>query len=159
MAALDWRPLPVTVWPTRDMVEWKWDLRMRERQVSEEKVFRFIADHIDTIPQMEALLLLWESRPRPWTEEQLAARLYVDSKTVKSLLQHLGALRLVHLTGEGTEKGYRYETESGEMDHLIEAVAETYRVHLLSVSALIHSKASPGVRAFARAFKFTKERD
>ncbi|MBI4902860.1 MAG: hypothetical protein HY820_04445 [Acidobacteria bacterium] len=132
---------------------------MRERLVSEEKVFRFITDQIDTIPHMEALLLLWKSRPQAWTEEQVAARLYVDVKTVKRLLQDLAVRSLVHPTEEGPERTYRYESESVEMDRLIEAVAETYRVELLRVSALIHSKASPGIRAFASAFKFTREQD
>ena len=38
------------------------------------RVLQFLAERIDTVPQLEALLLLWESPQRQWTEEELAAR-------------------------------------------------------------------------------------
>jgi hypothetical protein len=130
----------------------------REVHSSEEEVYRFILNQIDSVPQMEALLLLWESRPREWTENEIAARLYVGIDVVRNIMQTLHRRRLVTLLGE-SEKRYWYEPKAGDGDRLVEAVAATYRRDLVRVSTFIHSKASSAVRDFADAFKFKKERD
>jgi hypothetical protein len=36
-------------------------------------------------------------------------------------------------------------------------IAATYRRHLIRIATLIHAKASPSVREFARAFESNKE--
>jgi len=41
--------------------------------------------------------------------------------------------------------------------NLMEEVDRTYRRELVRISRMIHSKASPAVREFARAFKFKKD--
>ena len=41
------------------------------------RVLQFLAGHIDSVPQLEALLLLWEDPQRLWSEEELAGRIYV----------------------------------------------------------------------------------
>jgi hypothetical protein len=40
---------------------------------------------------------------------------------------------------------------------LMEELDRTYKRELVRISRMIHSKASPAVREFARAFKFTKD--
>jgi len=40
---------------------------MPESDPTKEEVDRFILQYIDSVPQLEALLLAWESRPRQWT--------------------------------------------------------------------------------------------
>lgn len=132
---------------------------MGEPKISEERIFRFILDNVDSIPQMEALLLLWRSRPQSWSEEQLAARIYVDLKEVPGILGDLVKKQLIACAGTDSSRSYYYEIASEEMDQMMQAVAETYGRDLIRVSKLIHSKASSGIREFARAFKFTKERE
>ena len=132
---------------------------MGEPRISEEKIFRFILDYVDSIPQMEALLLLWRSRPQQWSEQQLAARIYVDLKEVPRILGDLVQRQLISVAGTGSASSYCYELPSEEMDQMMRAVAETYGRDLIRVSKLIHSKSSSGIQEFARAFKFTKERE
>ena len=52
-------------------------------------VLRFIAERIDTVPQLEALLLVWENQPRAWECEQIAARIYVRRGVCMDILQAL----------------------------------------------------------------------
>lgn len=131
---------------------------MSEATVSEEEVYRFILHQIDSVPQMEALLLLWESRPKQWPEDEIAKRLYVAPDLARNILQDL-VRRRVLAAGAQSPKRYRYESKSEALDHLVEAVVATYRSDLVRVSTFIHTKASSAVRDFAQAFKFTKERD
>lgn len=127
-------------------------------KVGEEDVYRFILNQIDSVPQMEALLLVWESRPKKWIERELAERLYIDIEVVRNIMQELVRRRLLAVDTQAARQ-YFYESKSGGLDDLIEAVAATYRRDLVRVSTFIHTKASSAVRDFAKAFKFTKERD
>jgi len=47
--------------------------------IGEEEVYRFILNQIDSVPQMEALVLVWESRPKKWEESEIVERLYVGT--------------------------------------------------------------------------------
>ena len=47
------------------------------------------------MPQLEALLLLWENPQRLWSEEELAARIYVGRPVAATILQALQRQQLV----------------------------------------------------------------
>jgi predicted ArsR family transcriptional regulator len=125
---------------------------------NEDDVFQFIFDNIDSVPHLEALLLLWNSRPAKWSPEDLAKRLYINRNAARDLLQDLSREEIIAPVPDAAEQFY-YRTKSPEMDRLIETVDKTYRKEIVRVSTLIHSKASSAVRDFARAFRFTKKRE
>lgn len=125
---------------------------------NETEIYQFIIDNIESVPHLEALLLLWNSRPQPWQVGNLATRLYISPEVVTSLLQDLERRRLVVHVSDPQE-GYLYQSDSPERDALIAAVDATYRRELVRISTIIHSKPSLSVREFARAFRFSKERD
>ena len=52
-------------------------------------VLRFIVERIDSVPHLEALLLLWGSGERRWNEAEVASRVYVPGDTARSVLQAL----------------------------------------------------------------------
>ena len=121
-------------------------------------VVRFIAERIDSVPHLEALLLLFDSAPKGWSAAEVAARIYISEEQGRALLQGLARQQLVALEAEGVQR-YRYDGAWDESGTTMRSVAETYRRHLVSVANLIHSKASPAVRDFARAFQFKKKPD
>lgn len=131
---------------------------MESGGIGEEEVYGFIADEIETVPHLEALLLLWSSRPERWPEEKLAARLFVPNNTARSIMQDLVRRRLIS-GASNAENEYWYEPDPDGKDPLIAALADVYRRQLVRVSTIIHSKAPSAVRDFARAFKFTKDRE
>lgn len=124
----------------------------------DDEVHRFLLNEVDSVPQMEALLLLWESRPRQWPETELAVRLYVTPDALRTILAPLIQRRLV-LSHSESAATYSYHSRSADTDRLMEAAASTYRHDLIRITTLIHSKASPALREFARAFRLKKERD
>jgi hypothetical protein len=131
---------------------------MDSETVSDEEVYRFILLQIDTVPQLEALLLLWRKRPQSFSEEELASQLFVDSTTAREIAKDLIRAELVGANGSAPQR-YCYESKSARMDALMDALASLYRRELVNISKLIHSKAPSVARDFARAFKFTKDRD
>jgi Mn-dependent DtxR family transcriptional regulator len=118
-----------------------------------EDVIRFIADYIDSVPQIEALILLGDNPARAWTGPELADRIYVSAALAVDILSHLERRKLVVVAATG---GFQFNT-AGPDATLFPKVAATYRRHLARVAGMIHSKASLGVLEFARAFRIKKE--
>jgi predicted ArsR family transcriptional regulator len=121
------------------------------------EVDRFILDHIDSVPHLEGLLLLWRQRADEWTVDDVARRLWIHPDFARSILQDLVRERLVVLLA-GEREQYKYGADPGN-DRLIQAVAYTYRDEMIRISTMIHAKPSSAVRAFARAFRFKKEQE
>jgi DNA-binding transcriptional regulator LsrR (DeoR family) len=117
-----------------------------------DNVLRFIADRIESVPHLEALLLLWQNQDRGWTRDEIATRVYVSGDTAEQLLQDLARQGMVKTDP------YRYATDWQEGIDLMPQLAATYSRQLVRVAQLIHSKASLGVREFARAFQLKKDR-
>jgi hypothetical protein len=118
-------------------------------------VAQFIVDKIDSVAQLEALLLLRNNPERQWSVRDLAARLYIEERPTAELLSRLSARGFIAAIGENPV--YRYQPNSSETRQILDKVAETYSKHLLPVTNLIHSKAKSRIQEFADAFKFRKD--
>ena len=116
------------------------------------QVDQFILEEIDSVPHLEALLLFWQRRPHRWSIEEIARSLYISLDATQAILQDLKHRGMV--TAE--DDCYSYDP-SFRYGSFMEEVDRTYRRELVRISRMIHSKASPAVREFARAFKFKKD--
>jgi hypothetical protein len=118
----------------------------------EPAVERFLLDSIDTVPHLEALLLLHQSPVTVWTVGDLAARIYVNDKQASGILEDLTRRALIVRLEQNPAK-YQYSARSAEQCVLLDKVAQTYRTQLVQLTRFIHSNASGSVRDFARAFR------
>jgi hypothetical protein len=121
-------------------------------------VYEFVWENIDSVPHLEALVLLWNSRPVGWTCDELASRLYIPPEKVIDLLRDLIRLQLV-AESLASPSRYSYFPQSEAQNEMMLRLDEAYRRELVRISTMIHSKTSPGVREFARAFRLKKEKD
>jgi hypothetical protein len=112
----------------------------------------FLARHIDSIAQLEALLLLRAAPDEVWDAPRTARRLYVGEQEATETLAYLAAHGLLaHEPG-----GYRFCPLTQELVDMASLLEEHYRRHLIPVTNLIHAK--PGrIRQFADAFKLKKD--
>lgn len=120
-------------------------------------VYEFILENIDSVPHLEALILLWNSRPVGWTREELASRLYVPMEDVARLLRDLARMQLVAESKSSPPK-FSYLPKSEEQNELLSSLDNAYRKDLVRISTMIHSKTSSSIREFARAFRFRQEK-
>lgn len=120
--------------------------------------YEFLLKNIDSVPHLEALILFWNSRPVRWTCEEMTSRLYVPFERVGDVLRDLVRLQLV-AESETTPPRFSYYSRSKEQDDMMRQVDEAYRRDLVRISTMLHEKASPAVRDFARAFRFKKEQE
>jgi hypothetical protein len=110
----------------------------------------FIVAYIDSIAQLEALLL----RANPdklWDAATTARRLYVGEREGQEILARLCAEKFVSFD----DQAYRY-APAADKAALIDRLAEAYASHLIPVTNVIHQK-SRRIREFADAFKFKRE--
>ena len=121
------------------------------------KVDSFIVDQIDSVPHLEALLLLWRSVPQHFSAAQIAEQLYVTQGQGAAIAEDLHRRGLI-ARDHSNAAGFFYDVHSEERNRLIEAVDAKYRRELIRISGIIHSKPSPSVRAFADAFRLRKDK-
>ncbi len=131
---------------------------MTQEELIRKAVDEFIAEYIDTVPHLEALLILWNSRPREWRACEIAKALYISEDTARALLQDLSRCGLVSQVSVPTET-YRCQLLSDEKDALLRSVDAIYRREVVRISNMIHAKAPSSIREFARAFRFVKEKE
>jgi len=121
-------------------------------------VYEYILEKIDSVPHLEAVILLWNSRPVGWTAEELASRLYVPTERSNEILQDLVRQQLVQQSAASPPR-FSYLPRSEEQNEWMFRVDTAYRREIVRISTMLQSKASPSVREFARAFRFKKDRD
>ena len=120
------------------------------------QVALFIIEQIDSVPHLEALLLLFNSRPKAWSIETMAKSLYVRSEVAARILDSLAQRNLIAVDSHRPGLFF-YASEDDYQNRLMEAVDAVYRKEVVRVSSLIHSKGS-AVRDFARAFRIKKDK-
>jgi hypothetical protein len=127
------------------------------RESLPERVSSFLHTHIDTVPQLETLLLLYTERAHDWAVDEVARRIYLQPPEVTSVLRHLQQHALVSSTMVDNETRFRYDG-TWDRENEMEEILAAYRRQLIEVTRLIHGKASGSVLDFARAFDLKGKR-
>lgn len=113
----------------------------------------FILRHIDSVAQLEALLLLRENPDEDWDVARTAKRLYASEPEVAEVLARLCADGLLSCDAEI----YRYDGQHVQQSAIVDRLAAVYARHLVPVTNMIHAKPRR-IREFAAAFRFRKDR-
>ncbi len=119
---------------------------------------KFILDTIDSVAEMEALLLLRANPETEWNAEGLAERLYISETQTADILSRLCTQGFFISVDKGTHLAYRYQPGSTELRQMVDRIADIYARHLVPVTNLIHSKAKSRVQEFADAFRLRKDK-
>lgn len=120
-------------------------------------VGQFILDRIDSIAQLEAVLLLRASPDNWWECKSVAERLYITEDNTQTVLESLCKRGLLLASDAKQRRGYRYRPETGELREMVDRLAYYYAKHLVPVSNLVHAKARTRLEGFAQAFKFSSK--
>ncbi len=119
-----------------------------------ESVKQLILERIDSVPELETILLLREHTEHSWTAVQAGQRIYVSPTVAAHILKSLAERGFLALT----ESGYSYSPETDELRKTVDDLANTYAKHLVAVTRMIHGKPSSSVRHFADAFILGKDK-
>jgi hypothetical protein len=121
-----------------------------------EEVHRFLHQHIDSVEQLEVLLLLWRTPERGWTSDEVATAVYSHPSSV--------IRRLARLLGQGLlrerEPGcYQYAPRTAELHQTVTRLDHVYRERRVAVITIIASKPIENVRAFSDAFRIRRKKE
>lgn len=114
----------------------------------------FIRSDIDSVGELEALLLLHRSKPARWQGAGLAQRLYIREPQAAAILQRLVARRLALPAGDGVT----FDGVDGATEARVQELARYYGTHLIQISNIIHAKAPSRIQQFADAFNFKRKK-
>jgi hypothetical protein len=123
------------------------------------EIVRFIHEYIDSVEQLEVLLLLRSSAPSAWTAEAVARDLRTAESSVTARLKTLHAQKLVEAATAESGTAYRYAPDGVGTDRLVGELASEYALRRVAVITLIFSKPNDAVRSFADAFRIRKDED
>ncbi|MGH7524306.1 MAG: hypothetical protein ACREK8_08375 [Gemmatimonadales bacterium] len=119
-----------------------------------EHVRSLIRRQIDSVAELEAILLLRKSPEREWSADQAGARLYVSPAVAAYVLAMLARKGFF----EEQEDCYRYAPVDPELRRDVDDLAQIYSIDLVSVTNLIHAKPGASVLEFARAFQLRRDK-
>jgi len=123
-----------------------------------DQVSLFIRNRIDSIEQLETLLLLRKHRDREWTPEDVSRALFTNPESAGLRLEDFHSHSLLALRAAGNKLYYRYSPKLPETDDTIAALADAYAKYPVRVIDMIFSKPLDKIRTFADAFRFRKEK-
>lgn len=114
----------------------------------------FVRRYIDSVEQVEVLLILRANQARSWSVDEISAILRSSPHSIGARLSGLTALGLA---GGNPNEGYRYAA-TGANDAAIEELEREYGERRFSVIEMIFTKPDPA-RSFADAFRIRAEDD
>lgn len=112
-------------------------------------VVRFIGDNIESVEQLEVLLLLRREAARSFSPGAVGRELRIAEGSAAGRLVDLHARGL--LQREAAEE-YRYRPESAALDDAVARLSAAYAERRVSIINLIFSKPTEKIRSFADAF-------
>lgn len=116
-----------------------------------------IHQHIDSVEQLEVLLLLHDHGDRDWSAEDVSQELRTNQESTAARLADLTARGLV---AEGaTRDVYRYAPRTHDINAAVAGLAREYSVRRVSVITLIFAKPLDRIRSFADAFRLRRDSD
>jgi hypothetical protein len=120
-----------------------------------EAVRELLRDRIESIAQLETLLLLYRTAPAVWNAEMVAAELRIQRNAAAEQLELLRNVGLIAAT-DPELSGYWFAMPDPELRKAVDALATCYADRRVTVIALVYSKPDRA-RVFADAFRLRKE--
>lgn len=123
-----------------------------------EDVRALIVELIDSVVQLEVLLLLHSDPDRAWSSDQLARELRIDARAAEQQLAILCSRGLLRCP-EQAPQSYQYAPRSPALHQAVGGLQRAYTDRRVTVIGMIYSKPTDALRSFADAFRIRKERD
>ena len=121
---------------------------------SDQEVETFIRSTFRSVWALELLILLRENQARALTHAEMVKRLRGSDLVVQQSVESLAAAGLVIPDSEGSA---RYNPASEQLERLTEVTEQIYARSPDAVRRMIVAAVTPGLAAFADAFKLRKD--
>jgi DNA-binding IclR family transcriptional regulator len=116
-----------------------------------------LADHIESVVQVEMLLLLHADPSRARSAQEIAQELRIDPAYAQTELANL-TVRGMLRPADQAAGAYQYGPGTAAMAAAVEGLAKAYLDRRVTVIGLVYSKPADQIRSFADAFRLRKEK-
>jgi hypothetical protein len=117
---------------------------------------QFIAQHIESLAQLETLLLMRQDPERQWDCAELSRLLYITPDMCGGLVSDLVQRGFVGRVA-GAEGRYQYQPANPDFDRLLGDLSAIYHDRRVAVITQIYSRPQKKVQTFADAFRLRRE--
>jgi hypothetical protein len=131
---------------------------MEQNSPIPDDIIRFILNSIESVPHLEAILLIYREPKKEWDAKMMAESLYISEKRAAGILADLLDSGFIAVRKYDIPL-YRYQPKSLEREKIINRLSIIYADNLIEVTNLIHSKISKQAKKFVDAFKWKNERE
>ena len=118
----------------------------------------FVNETVDSIEQLELLLMLIESSDRWWDAVTAASKLGVEPARAQRDLEHFATRNLLAVN-LANDVSYRFDPGSPSLAVRAEAVAAAHRSNARALFRLVSGRQKRAVRDFADAFRIRRHDD
>jgi predicted transcriptional regulator len=122
-----------------------------------DEIKNFLLANIESILQLEALLLLRRHQDQKLSCETIAERLYVSSSDASGALRKLVVRGLIMMEIKGESSVFQYNYANQAVIQAVDRVADVYSNYLIPVTNLIHNRPLKSLQEFSDAFKLREE--
>ena len=129
---------------------------MSEEAIPQE-VRSLIANHIDSVVQLEILLLLHASPGAEFSGADISTQLRIDAGWAEGQLAELCARGLLKCSDQ-TPRKYQFGPRDSRLVAATNELARAYSDRRVSIISLIFSKPVDKIQSFADAFRFRKDK-
>ena len=119
----------------------------------------FITEQIDSVLQLEVLLLLFAHRSRAFTIDDITSELKIDANWLSAQLARLCGVGILICMSQSNVSTYQYQPARRELDEIVQGLADAYAQRRVSVVSLIFNKPTDRLRHFADAFRIRKDKE
>lgn len=118
------------------------------------EVLDFIDECITSVEELEILLLLWSTRERSWTPDEVSQELRTSTMSAEKRLKALTDSGLLAIPETGR---YRFSPASPAREGSVGELAQAYRGFRVRVTERIYNKPN-NLKSFADAFVIRKDK-
>jgi hypothetical protein len=115
-------------------------------------VKRAVAALVDSLDNLQVVLLVYRGRQRSSTIEEVALAVGLSTTQARRELEKMRSAGLAELDGDG----YRYPSQPPAVDAEVALIAAAYGTHRIGLINHVASRALQRIRALADAFRLGK---
>lgn len=120
-------------------------------------VKKFVIQQIESVGQLEILLLLAQTHTREWTSRAVSQELRSNDAFVESHLNEFVARGLLMAEDAAGERRFRFDPERAAQAAVIQQLSSEYLTFRLRIIELIYSKPTERMQRLADAFRIRKD--
>lgn len=118
-----------------------------------EPVLQFVSRHVESLEQLEILLLLHSAPNKIWTVSEIFQRIQSTQISVQHRLLQLQAAGLV----ASDANGFRFAPANEDLANCVAGLAENYRERRVRIIEAIYAPRKDPAQSFADAFKLRRK--